>query len=61
MSLILDLGHKISVKSNDPRESKILWFQCLHLTLQRLNAIAEEFRSGRFELVVIPQKVFTLG
>jgi hypothetical protein len=38
ISLISDLGHKISMKSNDPRES-IFLFQRLSVTLQRFNSI----------------------
>ena len=38
ISLISDLGHKISEKSNDPRESTFL-FQRLSVTLQRFNSI----------------------
>jgi len=38
ISLISDLGRKISAKSNDPRESVFL-FQRLSITLQRFNSI----------------------
>lgn len=38
ISLISELGHKISEKSNDPRES-IFLFQRLSVTLQRFNSI----------------------
>jgi len=37
-SLISELGRKISVKSNDPRES-IFLFQRISVTLQRFNSI----------------------
>jgi hypothetical protein len=38
ISLISDIGRKISLKSNDPRES-IFLFQRLSVTLQRFNSI----------------------
>ena len=38
ISLISELGHKISVKSNDERESTFL-FQRLSVTLQRFNSV----------------------
>jgi len=44
--LIAELGHKISVKSNDPRES-IFQFQRLSVTLQRFNSI---LLRGSFEV-----------